>query len=128
MILLIKILNISKFSANDDAIFRRILGIGKDIGLIEKTFINTVNEFGLMENGTIDRSLSREYLPQMHYRVCGMKKDYETFLKVINELQVDQHRMPDVKRHHVNITNKIKVLQKTLYNYTFFYLKCFIFL
>ena len=62
-----------------------------------------------MENGTIDRSLSREYLPQMHYRVCGMKKDYETFLKVISELQVDPKHMPDVKRHHNTIINNIKV-------------------
>ena len=90
--------------------FRRILGIGKDIGLIEKTFNSTQAEFFNMENGTIDRSLSREYLPQMHYRVCGMKKDYETFLKVINELNVDEQSMPDVKRHQNNIINQIKVM------------------
>jgi hypothetical protein len=67
-----------------------------------------------MENGTIDRSLAKEYLPQMHYRVCGMKRDYETFLRVISELQVDQKRMPDVKRHQINITNQIRVSEKKI--------------
>jgi hypothetical protein len=93
----------------DDGIFRRILGIGKDIGLIEKTFSSSLSEFALMENGTIDRSLAKEYLPQMHFRVCGMKRDYETFLRVLSELTVDARRMPDVKRHQINITNQIRV-------------------
>jgi hypothetical protein len=65
-----------------------------------------------MENGTIDRSLAKEYLPQMHFRVCGMKRDYETFLKVLSELTVDARRMPDVKRHQINITNQIRVSEK----------------
>jgi hypothetical protein len=39
-----------KLNATNDATFRRILGIGKDVGLVEKTLNDAVTEFTMMQN------------------------------------------------------------------------------
>ena len=38
-----------KLNSTKDAMFRRVLGINKDVGLIEKTISDTENEFSLMQ-------------------------------------------------------------------------------
>ncbi len=39
-----------KLNATNDATFRRILGIGKDVGLVEKTLNDGITEFTMMQN------------------------------------------------------------------------------
>lgn len=92
-----------------DAAFRRILGIGKDVGLIEKSLNDSIREASLMENGGVERTMIKEYGPQLHQRACGMKRDFEAFLSVISELDANKLEMPeDVKKHQIQIINSIR--------------------
>ena len=59
--------------------------------------------------GGIDRTMSKEYLPQLHQRTCGYKFDLEAFLRVINELKIDQNELPDVKKKQTEVVSAIKV-------------------
>ena len=50
-----------------------------------------------------------EYVPQMHQRACGMKRDLEIFLRIVNELEVDEAELPDIKRHQRQTISNIRV-------------------
>ncbi len=50
-----------------------------------------------------------EYVPQMHQRACGMKRDLEIFLRIVTELDIDAAELPDVKKHQNQTIHNIKV-------------------
>jgi hypothetical protein len=59
--------------------------------------------------GGIDRTMSKEYLPQLHQRTHGYKVDLEAFLRVINELVIDANELPDVKKKQDEVVSSLKV-------------------
>ena len=54
-------------------------------------------------------TLVNDYTPQMHQRACGFKKDLETFLRVVDELEGDEMD-PDVRNAQQSVIQKIQVL------------------
>lgn len=52
-----------------------------------------------------------EYVPQMHQRACGMKRDLDIFLRILHELQIDGSDLPDVKRHQELTIKNIRVIK-----------------
>lgn len=96
-----------RLPAQQDAIFRRILGINKDVGLIEKSLNEAANEFALIEAGSIEKTMIKEYLPQMHQRVHGMRRDLETFGRVLSEL--DSVADPDLTKYRAKTSENINV-------------------
>ena len=59
--------------------------------------------------GGLDRTMIAEYVPQMHQRACGMKRDLEIFLRIVSELDIDEEELPDVKRHQHQTIKNIEV-------------------
>lgn len=99
-----------RLSAPQDAVFRRVIGINKDVGLVEKGIQEVSNEFALVQSGGLERSMIKEYLPQMHQRIHGMKRDLETFKRVLSELgRADNAANSDVDRYWNETENKINV-------------------
>ncbi len=98
-----------KLGVNSDAVFRRILGVAKDVTLIAKSLAELTAEFDCIEKGGFETKKLSEYLPQMNKRAFGMKTDLEVFLRIIKELNIDENQLPDVKRHQNETLNSIKV-------------------
>jgi hypothetical protein len=94
---------------NQDAIFRRILGVAKDVILIERSLNEISAEFNSIEQGGFDLKKLSEYLPQLNQRVFGMKQDLEVFKRIISELSIDDPKMSDVKFHQSKTLNNINV-------------------
>lgn len=98
-----------KLDVNKDAVFRRILGVSKDIGMIHKCLNDLQAEYAQAETDGLDRTMINEYVPQMHQRACGMQRDLEIFLRVVIELDIDENELPDVKKHQIQTIHNIKV-------------------
>lgn len=97
-----------KLGVNSDAVFRRILGVSKDVTLIAKSLSELTAEFDCIEKGGFETKKLGEYLPQMNKRAYGMKQDLEVFLRIVQELNVDERQLPDVKRHQCETIKTIK--------------------
>ena len=89
--------------------FRRILGVAKDVALIARSLDELEAEFSGIETGGFETKKLNEYLPQMSRRVFGMKQDLDVFLRIIAELQVNERELVDVKRHQCDTQNTIRV-------------------
>ena len=78
------------------------------------------------KKGGIDRTMTKEYLPQLHQRICGYKFDLEAFLRVISELTIDPAELPDVKKKQTEVISDIKVYiyAFSCSHYYVFHFKC----
>ena len=100
---------IQKLGIVQDAIFRRILGVSKDVALIERRLNELLAEFSGIEEGGFELKKLAEYLPQLNQKVNGMKQDLEVFLRIVNELNVDSDKLADVLQHKKKTISCIKV-------------------
>ncbi len=98
-----------KLGVNQDAVFRRILGVAKDVALVARSLGETNAEFTGIERGGYETRKLVDYLPKLNKRVYGMKQDLETFLRIIQELNVDGRELPDVRKHQDETARTIKV-------------------
>ncbi len=98
-----------KLGVNNDAVFRRILGVSKDVALVARSLGEINSEFSAIERGGYETGKLVDYLPKLNQRVYGMKQDLETFLRIVQELNVDGHQLPDVKQHQDETARTIKV-------------------
>ncbi|CAF0857490.1 unnamed protein product [Brachionus calyciflorus] len=97
-----------RLSPSHDAIFRRILGIGKDVDLIVKALNESTQEFSLMESGGVDKVMAKEYLPQLHKRARQMKQDLQAFYNVLVEVEDSKNDLADdIRKHHANVKRHI---------------------
>lgn len=97
-----------KLGVNQDAIFRRILGVSKDVDLIARSLSEVTGEFSGIETGGYETKKLVDYLPKLNERVYGMKQDLSTFLRIIEELKIDAVQLADIKQHQLDTMNKIK--------------------
>lgn len=102
---------------NQDAIFRRILGVSKDVDLIARSLSEVTGEFSGIETGGYETKKLVDYLPKLNERVYGMKQDLSTFLRIIEELKIDAVQLADIKQHQLDTMNKIKVTEIKAYKY-----------
>ncbi len=98
-----------KLGVNQDAVFRRILGVAKDVALVARSLGEINAEFTGIERGGYETRKLVDYLPKLNKRVYGMKQDLETFLRIIQELNVDGRELPDVRKHQDETARTIKV-------------------
>ena len=103
------LLFIQKLGVIQDAIFRRILGVAKDVALIERRLNELLAEFSGIEEGGFELKKLAEYLPQLNQKVNGMKQDLEVFLRIVTELNVDSEKLADVSQHQKKTISCIKV-------------------
>lgn len=99
-----------KLGVNEDAIFRRILGVAKDVSLIERSLDELSAEFSAIEGGGFETNKLESYLPKINQRAYGMKQDLEVFLRILAELKIKEPQLGDVKKHQVDGMNVIKVM------------------
>lgn len=79
---------------------------------------NLIKEFSVIEKGQLDRTMSDEYLPQLHSRGCQVRKDLEAFSRVIKELEIDP-RESEIKSRQVELLNRIQVITSNFFNLIF---------
>ena len=87
-----------------------------------------IAEFTGIETGGFETKKLVEYLPKLNQRVYGMKQDLETFLRIIEELNVNVEELADVKKHQLEAIRTIKVKMiffihflLTLFVYSFYF-------
>lgn len=76
-----------------------------------------MHEYSLIQMGSIDRTMAKEYLPQMHQRVCSMQKDLETFLRVLSEISLSDvdDVNGDISRTKNEVFQKINVINVLMF-------------
>jgi hypothetical protein len=122
-----------KLNAKSDSVFRRILGVGKDLGLIEKAMNDLQNEFSALQavrfslrphnlqntqfnhaiwnpkKGSLDRTMIKEYLPQLYKRSSQMSADFKAAHNVIKEVTASLDNSEVLEGYQNELLTRIQV-------------------